>query len=453
MLLAIPLLALPMGSGCEQRDDATDRAALNLLLVTIDTLRADHLGCYGYPQPTSPVLDDLAASALLFENAVAQSAVTPVSHASILTGLNPYRHGLRSLHGGTGYRLAADRLTLAELMRANGRATGGFVGAFTATQHFGLHRGFDRWDEDFEDHRGEGRVSAKGIVNTGRSQRRANETTDRALGWLRGHSDRPFFAWVHYFDVHDPLLGPPETHLSRFPARSESDADRLIAIYDAEIAFVDEQLGRILRFLDETGIRDRTAVAVLADHGQGLGDHDWWGHGILYQEQVRVPFVLSIPGVSEGKRVSALARTIDLVPTLVDWMGLECPGGSCDFDGRSLRAAIEGGTPAASVGYSESLNDLSGYSNVPFQNDSFYAVNDGRWKLIARYRGRQSMPSMLFDLENDPRETTNVIERHREIEQRLRAQLEATGAIVEMAPLTPLDPGTRERLEALGYVR
>ena len=433
--------------------NAPPSQSMNLLLITLDTLRADRLGCYGYSKPTSPVLDVLASQSVLFENAIAQSAVTPVSHASILTGLNPYRHQLRSLHGGRSYALPEDRLTLAELMAANGARTAAFVSAFPASRHFGLQQGFDVWDEEFSPPGEEKVLTRRGFVNTGRAQRRADETTNRALSWLRQDETTPFFVWIHYFDVHDPLILPPREYLARFPAESSSRREQLLAIYDAEIAYVDSQIGRLLKLLDEKSLRDKTVIAVVADHGEGLGDHGWWGHSLLYQEQLRVPFILSAPDQGWSGRVKTLVRTIDLLPTIVDLMDLECPNASCDFDGESLRRAIERDAGEPRVAYSESINDLSAYYDSPLENDTLYSVNDGRWKLIARYQDGTKKPSLMFDLTVDPKESANVIDEQAAVEQRLRGYLESLEAVVGEQTMSPLDEDTRERLRALGYVR
>lgn len=422
----------------------------NLLLVTLDTLRADHLGCYGYARPTSPVLDRLARRSLVFEHAVAQSAVTPVSHASILSGLAPRRHGLRSLHGGAAQVLAPEVTTLAERLRDAGFATAGFVSAFTASRHFGLDQGFDTWDEAFLEGGGADAIDASGIVNTGRAQRRADETTDRALAWLGG-VEPPFFQWIHYFDVHDPLLLPPPELLARFPPASEGRKDRLRAIYDAEIAWVDRQVGRVLEGLRARGLRDRTVVVVVADHGEGLGDHGWWGHTILFQEQVRVPLLLSAPAEGWTGRVAGLVRTTDLVPTLLDLLGVGCGAAPCDFDGRSVRPLVEGGAPDGRIATSETLDDLAAYGASPLRDQALFAVNDGRFKLIDHYEKGRRVRSLLFDLATDPGELRDLADARPDVRRRLQEHLDGLGAVVESVPTAPLDPRTRRHLEALGY--
>lgn len=425
-----------------------DAGPANLLLITLDTVRADRLGCYGYARDTTPVLDGLAARGTLFEQAVASSAVTPVSHASIFTGLYPYRNRLRSLHGGAGYALPEEQRTLAELLAARGFATAGFVSAFPVTRHYGLQQGFETWDQDFE---AEGAVvSERGVVDTGSAQRRADVTTDRALAWLDGLSGGPFFAWVHYFDVHDPILLPPAEYLARFEPASASHADRLRAIYDAELAFIDAQIGRLLERLGDLGLRDRTIIVVVGDHGQGLGDHGWWGHGILYQEQLRVPMIVAPPPPARAQRVRTAVRTVDLLPTLAELLRLDPP--EAPLDGESLGAALAGSRQLPRLAYSESINDLVAYDDSPRAGESLFAVNDGRWKLIAAREGGVSKRIELFDLASDPAESRNLSEARPDQAERLRHQLESLGVFPEERPQEPLPEEVRRRLESLGYL-
>jgi len=204
--------------------------APNVVLVTLDTVRADYLGLYGHSRETSPELDEFARGAFVFEQAIAQSAVTPVSHASILTGLRPYQHGLRSLHGGANFALPDEQQTLAEMLAARGYATAAFVSAFTATRYYGLHQGFESWDQAFAGNDGAGRVSEAGIVNTGDAQRTAVETTRRALKWLQARKPGPFFLWLHYFDAHDPDVIAPADVQARFPPATRNRHDLLRAV-------------------------------------------------------------------------------------------------------------------------------------------------------------------------------------------------------------------------------
>ncbi len=451
MIWIVSLAFLVSAYACKGERPSRDRK-MNLLLITLDTLRADHLGFYGYPKNTSPTLDTLASASVIFDQAIAQSAITPVSHASILTGLNPYHHQLRSLHGGVGYELPDSCLTLAELMKANGYATGGFVSAFPVTLHYGLHQGFETWDEKFQKEDDIRILTDNGIVNTGRAQRAADETTTKAIAWLRQQAKTSFFAWIHYFDVHDPLILPPQEYLRRFLPKSQNQADVLRAIYDAEIAFIDDQIKRVLRELEDLQIRENTVLAVLSDHGEGLGDHQWWGHSILYKEQIRLVFLLSVPGRSESLRLSSLVRSIDLVPTIVELMDLDLPVGS-RFDGVSLLELIDKSLTQPLTSYSESINDLTAYYGSQMQNESLYSVSDGQWKLILHREHSRDKRLELFDLQSDPHELRDLSEKHPEIAIRLRNHLEGMHAIVLDPPRPAIDEETKKRLKSLGYIK
>ena len=425
---------------------------MNVLLITLDTLRADHLGCYGYDKNTSPALDALASNAIVFDHTIAQSAITPVSHASIMTGLNPYNHDLRSLHGGVNYQLPDSRLTLAELMKANGYATGGFVSAFPVTKHYGLHQGFETWDEEFQKKDETTILSEQGIVNTGTAQRTCDVTTEKAISWLREHAGQPFFSWIHFFDVHDPILLPPDEYLKRFYPKSRDKPDILRSVYDAEIAFMDDQIDLILKELEALDIRENTILAILSDHGEGLGDHDWWGHSILYQEQIRLVFILSIPEKKDGIRVPSLVRSIDLVPTLIELLDLDIPEEN-EFDGKSLLEIIDGSAAQPRTAYSESINDLTAYYDSQMQNESLYAVSDRRWKLILHREESRDKGVELYDLQSDPLELEDLSGQLPEISARLRNQLDEMQAIVQNPPRPVMDEKTKERLKSLGYIK
>lgn len=447
--LAACAIALPLGS-------CADHRPLNVVLVTLDTLRADQLGCYGAPLGRTPFLDEVARQGVLFEQAIAQAAVTPVSHASILTGLDPPRHGLRSMHGGPGDALPAARWTLAELLAAEGYRTAAFVSAFPVTRHYGLDQGFITWDQAFDHSDGVGLVDERGIVDTGRAQRRGDETTRRALEWLQGGDGTPFFLWVHYFDVHDPILLPPAEFLGArgLPASPPRGAglDLLRALYVAEVSWVDAQVGQLLGGLAEAGFEERTVVAIVADHGQGLGDHAWWGHVLLYQEQIRVPMLLRIPGGPRDLRVANQVRTTDLVPSLVEILGLTLRDAPT-LDGRSLLPLLEGRDRKPRWAYSESLGNLVVYPETPLAGESLHSLLDGRFKLIVHRHAERRSSLELFDLAADPRETRNLWHEDSAVAARLLRELERRRVFAPASRAAPLDPLARERLHALGYVQ
>ncbi|MEA3409899.1 MAG: sulfatase, partial [Candidatus Eisenbacteria bacterium] len=291
----------------------------NVLLVTLDTVRADRLGCYGYESAETPTLDALAAQGVRFDDAVTSVPVTLPSHATILTGLSPLNHGVRD---NGRYRLAEEHVTLAEVLSSHGYDTAAFVGCFVVDARFGLDQGFDIYD--FE-------VSAEGYhpEMLDFNERSATDVTDAAVRWLDERAisgaSTPFFAWVHYFDPHQPYQSPLQ-RLPRFAIRP----------YDAEIAYVDAELGRLLGKLDDLGARDKTVIVVAGDHGEALGEHGEPTHGMLiYESTMRVPLIVSCTALFDGAYYMAdrVVGLTDVRPTVEDLLGVT---GSPPVDGESL---------------------------------------------------------------------------------------------------------------------
>lgn len=395
----------------------TRRPRPNLLLVTIDTLRADHLGAYGYSGADTPVLDGIARTGARFENAQSAAPLTGPSHATILTGLYPPIHGVRE---NVNFLLDSRHLTLAARLKRRGYHTGAFVGAYPVAAAFGFGQGVDHFSEGLHPNPGIGQGA----------ERPANEVADAAVAWVR-EAPAPFFAWVHFYDPHAPYAPPP-------PFR-ERFADRP---YDGEIAFTDAQLGRILEALRAAGHGEDTLVIVVADHGEGLGEHDEGGHGILaYQSTLRVPLLLSGPGVPKGRVVKDAVGTIDLAPTALALLGVDAPG---DLPGRSLRAALEGRALPAAPLYAEAL-----FGRLNCRWSSLRGWREGDWQLI------EGAAPELFHLAADPAETVDRSGEEPERLRRMRGALKS--AVAAMAPggdqARPVAISTEqmERLRSLGY--
>ncbi|MCP4625776.1 MAG: sulfatase-like hydrolase/transferase, partial [bacterium] len=431
----------------------------NVVLITLDTTRADRLGCYNPGKNTSPNLDRLAEESTVFELAIAQAAVTPVSHASIMTGLEPYHHGLRVLHGLTDNRLNERNETLAEVWKDAGGQTAAFISAFPAGAAFGLHQGFEHFDAQFPLSDGEGLRSGDGILVSHESQRRADFTTEAAISWLKNKRDpkKPLLMWVHYFDPHDSTLVPPSKFHRKFRVDSEKSDDILRALYDCEVFFMDSQIGRLLNAFKQGGLWESLAVVVVADHGEGLGDHGWWSHGILYQEQIRVPQIVRIPGVQGGNRIKSLVRTIDLMPTILDAAGIAQKLWP-DMDGRSLMGAIlDGRMTERSPAYADSVNmllypRLDRPGTPDKKDDKFYCVIEGSNKLI--YHQLEPHKSEFYDLAKDPGELNNLAAINPPEMAAMIQRLKKRNALSDIITgERPAEDETSARLKSLGYLQ
>jgi arylsulfatase A-like enzyme len=425
----------------------------NVVLITLDTTRADRIGCYGYgKRDITPSIDQLAEEGVRFDFAVAQASITPVSHASILTGLNPYSHGVRVMSGDAGYRLPEQVPTLTSMLKENGWTTAAFVSAFPVSERYGFDRGFDRFEtglcseEEMVRFTGRGRAG----INLARGQKRADLTTEAALEWLEDAGEVPFLLWVHYFDPHDSVITPPREFQERFGVYEATNELERLAIYDAEVHFMDHEVGRLLDALRESGEYEDAVVIVVADHGQGLGDHGWWRHRLLYQEQILLPLILRLPDGPEGKVVEELVRSIDILPTVLEALDLPQPEA---IEGQSLIGLIHGKREEPRIAYADSLVYLDPSTSRDMQQinrDLLYCVMDRSWKLI--YRQLHSEMGELYDMKRDPGEMNNLFNRRVEERQRLMRILEESGVLNHRVKRSKThDEETLETLRALGY--
>jgi len=393
----------------------------NVLLVTIDTLRADRVGCYGYARGATPILDGLAARGVRFATAIAHVPLTAPSHASMLTGRTPLGHGMRD---NGGFVLPEAVRTLAEDFKAAGYHTGAFVSGFPLNRRFGLDRGFEHYD----DHLPRGSDPRR----TAYVERTADLTTDVALQWLDATAKQPgaapWFAWVHYYDPHAPYEAP-----GAFGPRFAASP------YDGEIAFVDEQLGRLLAAVEGRGPPGSTVVLVTADHGESLGEHGEDTHGIfIYDSTLRVPWIMAGPGIAAGRVAATVARGIDVAPTLLDYAGL---ASRPEIEGRSLRRAAAGEVLDDAPAYAESLHAQLQYGWAPL-----HALRTDRFKLIDAPRAE------LYDLKSDGAETQDRAGQEGARVETLRTELRRIMATTTPVAAKAIDAETAERLAALGYV-
>ncbi len=418
--------------GCSQPQQAPQTRDRNVLLITLDTTRADHLSCYEAEKAEksrkgarTPHLDAMAAGGVRFAKAIVQVPLTLPSHACIFTGNYPEVHGLRDM---VGFVLDPKQVTLASMARTAGFRTAAFVGSKALDQKFGLQQGFDVYDDQMSSSRDvEGRLVLP--------ERPAAVTTDRALNWLRQHPGGRFFLWVHYYDPHDPY-DPPEPYKSAYAGD----------LYSGEIAYADEQVGRLLEFLDQSNLRQRTLVAVMGDHGEGLNDHLENTHGVfIYDDTLHVPLILAGPRVPSSRVIQTQVRSIDLFPTVAEFLSL--PSNTA-VQGTSLWPLIEQGKPMtgkdSNYAYVETL-----YPKIFMNWSELRGMRTDRWKFILAPKPE------LYDLEHDPRETENVIDQHPAEADHLQKKIwEVVGPPQSDRNLVvaPLDARTRRELASLGYV-
>jgi arylsulfatase A-like enzyme/cytochrome c-type biogenesis protein CcmH/NrfG len=400
----------------------------NIILVTLDTTRADHLGCYGHAQAGTPVIDSLATAGVLFSQAATPAPLTLPAHASIMTGLYPTYHGVR-LNGTTA--LGQDRTTLAEVLAAQGYRTGAFVAAFVVDGRWGLNQGFGTYDDRFD-------LGKFKRLDLAAVQRPANEVVDAALQWLDGNKEGPFFAWVHLYDPHSPYE-PPE------PFRTQYGGQGPARLYDGEIAFADQQVGRLVSWLGEAGLSGRTIVVVAGDHGEGLGSHGEGTHGFfLYDYAVHVPLIVATPfDELRGVRVDDQVSLVDVFPTVLDLAGIDR---AAPVHGRSLVASMLRREPQQEVAaYSESMTP-----GLQFGWSALRSMRSGRYKFIEAPRPE------LYDLQADPGEARNIVADRPAIAAGMGRELarltEETGRDAPAPEAANLDRETMERLAALGYV-
>jgi arylsulfatase A-like enzyme len=441
VLMLASLCLLP---GCGRQSPAVDTP---VLLVTVDTLRADHLGCYGGRRPTSPHLDRLARSGHLFLDALCPMPTTTPAHAALFTGRHPRSIGVLS----NGAVLPQNAVTLAELLEDRGYVTAAFVGGYPVHARFGFDQGFQTYSST-------------------ELAREANTVVDEAIDWLAGRDGKPFFLWVHLWDPHTPYYAPEE-YRDRFQVPSlelplkfafirhpddvtEEMVEKTVAAYDAEIAWTDLNLGRLLAAMKRHGHFQRSLIAVTADHGESMAEllrrrAYAFDHGeFLYRHQLAVPLLIRPPGgplSNDRTRHHGPVSLIDLMPTLLELLDLKAPGKT---EGRSLLPLMAGGTLPHRAVIAQRRPFFR--PAKPFLAGEQYSVTSAGWHLIT---STGDSPE-LFDLASDPGEKQN---RFADQEAVVRQMLELLHAWQEGTAAPPaggppdLDPVVRERLRALGY--
>jgi len=428
-LLALLLLALPLaanqrpapfsGQSSPHRPASKVRARDNVLLITIDTLRADHLGCYGYKDIRTPTIDALARDGVLFPMAISQVPLTLPEHVAIMTGTYPFHNQVQDF---TAPPLAEKFRTLAQAFHDHGFATGAVVSSFVLDRSWGLARGFDYYDDKF---------NAQSLLekNPDLVERRAGPSVDAALQWLAGHRTQPFFFWLHLYDPHSPY-NPPEPFHSQYKNHE----------YDGEIAYADSQLARLIKWLKANRLYARTWIVLLSDHGESLGEHGEQEHGFfIYNSTVHVPLIIKPAGSSHKLlAIATPVESIAVAPTILEMAGIT-DRIQQQFDSSGLFADENSKLPSAA--YSETFYPFSSFGWSPL-----HGLETDKYHYIEAPRPE------LYSLVADPAEERNAIADQGAVAAVLRSQLQKRWQAYETSTAgRALDESSTAKLRALGY--
>ena len=391
-----------------------------VILISIDTCRADYLSCYGYPRQITPNIDAIAKEGILFENALAPIPLTLPAHCSMLTGTYPLYHGV---HDNLDYSFAEFNTTIAEILRARGYSTAAVVSSFVLDKKFGTHQGFDTYNDRF----------IEPIGPRDSLQRRGEEASRFACSYLDQHADVPFFLFLHYFDPHDAYI-PPEPFASEY-------ADNL---YAGEIAYTDYCIAQVIDKLKSLDLYDSTLIVIVGDHGEALGDHGETYHGYyIYQSAVRVPFILRPPECREPKAVQNIVSLVDVVPTILGYLGIDVPA---HVQGVDLSPFSAGKIPVKNDRYVY----CESFEGTKYGSNPLLGLVDERFKYIETTRPE------LYDLTHDLLEQNNLVKKEQKRARLMKGRLqEMMSRLIDVRSTdasTELDEQTRTRLESLGYV-
>lgn len=409
----------------------------NILLIGVDTLRADHLKCYGYSKNTSSNIDRLAQKGVLFRNTISQIPLTNPSFTSIFTSLYPHEHGAQN-----GIPPHNEFITLPEILKKHGFITAAFISGYPLIAKIsGLQRGFDLYNDKLT-------KNFRKNFSTENTDRTADETTDLAIKWLTNNKDKRFFLWIHYYDPHTPYI-PPAPYNKLFlnekkksiNIQPEKDFNFYISQYDGEIAYTDSYIGNLLKKLEMLGIRKRTLILFISDHGESLTEHnDYFDHGLyLYDEQIKVPFIISYPSsVPENKIIDSQVRCIDLMPTLLNLLGIPIPK---QARGVSLVPLIFG---------EQKKLQLEAYSETSTKNISLdrFSVRYEESKFI--YTSNTKVKE-LYNIEKDPNELVNIIDENLNKAKDLEKRLFNWISEYKIEPKRKILDNVKKTLRSLGY--
>jgi len=401
---------------------------MNIIMFTIDTLRADHLECYGYRGVKTPQINRMAEEGILFQYNIVATPLTLPSHSSIMTGTYPLYHGVRD---NGGFYLDESHTTFAEAMKSQGYATAAFVAAFVLDSRWGLDQGFDYYYDNFD-------LTKYKTVSLDSVQRRGDEVLNEVYRWLGENGQQKFFAWIHLYDPHTPY-DPPEPYKSQYGGKR-------YRLYDGEIAYVDQLMGEFRAYMEENGLWEKTLIILTADHGESLGEHEESAHGFfLYDSDVRVPLIVRLPGGEQaGRTITNQVRSIDIMPTVLNAVGGNIPE---SVQGESFLPLILGQKEETErIAYSETYwpRFHYGWSELKF-------VRKGPYKFI------DAPKPELYDVYENPAETENMVNLRASQGNEMKRELEAIIAQYSREGVEDLEPQKIDddsliKLQALGYI-
>ena len=405
----------------------------NILLISMDTTRADVVGCYGFTSNITPTIDALAAEGILFENAYAPLSLTLPSHCSMLTGTIPPYHGV---HDNLNYRLADSSVTLAEILKDNGFVTGAFIGSAILYSKYGLDQGFDSYNEDFQKER-----SPIHIV-----ERQGGEVSRLAGKWLEEHQKENMFLFLHYYDPHRNYDAPEPYHKMFLtdPPPSQNSLAYLKSMYAGEVAYTDHCIKEVIDKLKELGLYDSTLIIIIADHGEMLGEHKEMTHSYyIYNSNVKIPLVFKMPGVSAPRRIKDTVGLVDITPTVCSLLGIEGP---FTFQGVDISGYLLDDEP-------EDIQRhvyLESMTPTKYRGNSLLGIVNDKYKYI------QTTRPELYDIVNDYPESVNLVEKYPKIAHRmkglLKLMLDDITALSSPDSTMQADEDTLKQIETLGYV-
>jgi arylsulfatase A-like enzyme/Flp pilus assembly protein TadD len=397
----------------------------NVLFIIIDTLRADHLGCYGDKEIKTPNIDSIAKEGTLFQNAITQAPLTFPSHTTMFTSTYPQQS---NAWDNGSYRLASSEVTLAQILQDKGYATGAFVSTVVLDAKYGLNRGFQTYDDAI------GKNQGDRVIKFMDDERTADQTAPLAIKWLKDNKDKKFFLWVHFYDPHG-IYNPPSPYKEMY----KND------LYSGEVSFADHYVGKVLSTLKELGLKDKTLIVFAGDHGEGLGEHGETGHGIfVYDETLKVPLIFSYPKlIAQDRVVKEQVRLIDIMPTILDLVNIKK---NKEIQGQSLAGILKGEEkPQDRTAFS-----VTRYAQIHFNWSEMQSWRTKDWKYI------KSTEPELYNISKDPDELVNLIDKRKDIAKSMEKDLDEffkkTAAPEKKENKIEVDEQTKKQLMSLGYV-